>query len=143
PGIIAVRILVYFSVATMLTCVATAFAVSLMVQSRLGSPSGFFVILLVGLPVGVLPSLLLAGLITLAARKTGADKWWIWLAAGTLLGPALELLLLSMPQSAWPALAVLLSGPYQLVRVWWLLFPIGLITGFACFEMYPWAFRRS
>jgi hypothetical protein len=139
------RLLVYFVVVVVVMCVATSFALSMMMGEKLGGSRGFFFVLYVGFLVGSFASFVFSVLITLAARRLGPEKLWVWLLAGLLIAPTLELAMISIARfgQGIAILGYFLSGPMYLYQVWWLVIPSGLVTSFITFELYPWAFTQS
>jgi len=141
------RVVVYFAVAVIATCTVTAFSLSLMFGEKLGGPRGFIFILYMGFLIGSFASFLLALALTLAARRFGPTKWWVWLLLGASVAPALEIAMLLLVRqfqgSNVAGVGYLLGGPAYLNSAPWLVIPGGLVTALICYEMYPWTFPRS
>ena len=144
------RILIYFAVAVVATCVFTAFTLALFIGQKSGGGRGFLVILYLGFTTGCVASFLFALILTLLARKLGPTRLWLWLLLGGSLAPSLifvlallgnVLALLGNRYSGPGPLSFVLWGPQSLLQVWWLTPPTGVFTAWICYAMYPWSFQ--
>lgn len=135
------RWVVYFSTATVSTCVVTAFLLTVfMGQKNAGNGGirGFAVYLLIGLMTGCVASFLFALILTLLARKLGPMRLWSWLLPGAAIAPALIVVLAIIGNHGPGLLNLIFWGPQVLVQVWWLTPPAGVFTGWICYVIYPW-----
>jgi hypothetical protein len=81
------RILVYFAVAIVAACVATAFSLAAFMGQKNGGSRGFALFLYLGLMTGWATSFLLILILTLVARKLGPARLWLWLLLGACWHP--------------------------------------------------------
>jgi len=149
-----VRVLIYFTVAVVATCVVTAFSVTVFIGQKSGGGRGFLVLLLFAFLNGSAASLIFAVILTLTARKLGPSRLSLWLMLGGSLAPAITIalgmlgwifMLASMhgTNSVSPFFGYIAFAPAVLIQVGWLLPPIGVFTAWVCYSMYPWAFLQS
>jgi hypothetical protein len=139
------RILVYFAVAVVAACVATAFSLAFFMGQKNGGSRVFALFLYVGLMTGCVTSFLFILILTLVARKLGPARLWLWLLLGGLLAPGLIFVLASIGkiyEGAGPFNFVF-WGPETLLQVWWLTLPAGVFTAWICYAIYPWSFSPS
>lgn len=141
------RVISYFLVAVIVACVVTAFSITLMMGTKAGGARGFLLFVYFGLLIGWGPSLLFAVLLTFAMRKIGPGRLGAWLLAGLLLAPGLTLGLGALASKSAAAQQGLpgyfFYGPLYLFQGWWLTIPVGLVTAFFCFQLFPWAFGKA
>jgi len=143
------RVLVYFAVAVIVTCLATSFAITMLLGQKGGGVRGFLFFGVLGFEIGALPSFLFALLLTLAGRFVCSNKLWAWLLAGAVLAPGLtfgiSILMSKLQISSGGAasVGVLLAGPQYLYGTLWLTISVGLITAFLCYQMFPWSFGEA
>jgi hypothetical protein len=139
------RILVYFAVAVVAACVVTAFSLAVFMGQKNGGSQGFALFLYFGLMTGCVTSLLFSLILTLAARKLGPARLWLWLLLGGLLAPGLIFVLASIGKMYGGAgpFNFVFWGPETLLQVWWLTLPAGVFTAWICYAMHPWGFSRS
>ena len=83
--------------------------------------------------------------LTVLARRMGPDRLWLWILLGGLLAPGM---ILGLGAGAYfthapGILGYIFGGPVYLFEVWWLGIPIGIVTAFTCYQMYPWGFKRA
>lgn len=135
-----VRNVIYFAVAAMVTCVVTAFSLSLFMGPKNGGERGFLLLLVVGTATGGVASLLFVFILTAAARQFGPTRFWVWLVFGASLAPALIITLALGGFLRVVLLNFIFWGPATLVQVWWLTPAIGVVTGWVCYLMYPWVY---
>lgn len=138
------RVLVYLTVAVVVTRVATSFALLLHIGEKVGGVKGFVSYCLLGFEIGGLSSFLFVLLLTVAGRFVGPKRLWTWLLAGVILAPGLTVgirMLVSDRQiTSHPVFGILLAEPLYLRQVPWLTIPAGLVAAFICFQMFPWGF---
>jgi hypothetical protein len=137
------RVMVYFVVATMAACIATAFTVTLLIGQKAGGGRGFVLILYFGLMGGSAASFLFVLILTMVVHKSGLTGLWLWLLLGGGLAPVLILALGLLGRIVFSgALSFLFYGPVYLSQAWWVTPPIGVVTAWVCFVMYPWGFSQ-
>jgi hypothetical protein len=145
------RVLAYLAGAVMATCVATAFALALLMGQKGGGGVIFVLTLVSGLTEGGGASFLFAVLLTLVGRRLGPRRLWLWLLLGAVLAPGLifalglvgnRLFSTGSQSFVFQISQFLFGGPEQLLQVWWLTAPVGVFTAWICHAMYPWAFEH-
>lgn len=134
-------LVIYFAVAVISTCVVTAFALAVFMGHKNPGSGGFklFVVLLYfAFMTGCGASFLFALILTLLVRKLDPIRLWPWLLLGGPLAPSLIFVLafigLHLGPGPWN---IVFQGPETLLRGWWLTAPIGIVTGWICYTMYP------
>lgn len=148
------RIVIFFVAAATVTCAVTAFSVALLLSRK--QPVGgrvFLFLFLIAIGIGGLSALLFTAIMTFVVRKLNPALLSLWILIGGLLAPgmifglAILMGLFSHPGThVSPILSLLMplcGGASYLVQVWWLGFPIGMITAFTCYQMYPWSFTQT
>lgn len=137
------RLLVYFAVAAVATCVAAAFSIGLLMSRRHEGSQAFGLLLYFGFTTGFVASLIFALTLTAAARRFGPSKLWMWLLLGGSLAPILIAAMAFMGGHVGTGLNFVFWGPETLVQAWWLTPPIGIFTAWICYAIYPWGFSPS
>lgn len=139
-----VRIVIYFAMAILATCACTAFSLAVFLGQKSGGEKGFLLLVLVGITTGGVASLLFALMLTAVSRRFGSTRVWVWLLFGALLAPGSIVTLGALGRFLdVGVLHFVFWGPAALVQVWWLTAPTGIITGWICYLMYPWAYPVS
>lgn len=139
------RVLLYFTVAVVATCLATAFSLAIFMGQKNGGSRGFVVFLCFGLTTGCAASFLFALILTLLVRKFDPSRLWLWVLFGGLLAPCLifALALVGGLFVRAPAFNLIFWAPQTLFQVWWLTPSTGIFTAWVCYMMHPWAFSES
>lgn len=137
-----IRVVLYFAVAVVVTCTVTAFSLALFMGSKSGGSQGFLMFLLFGITTGGVAALVFAFLLTAVGRQFGPNRVGIWLLSGALVAPAVVVTMAVIGRLFLlvPLLNFVFWGPATLVQIWWLTPPIGVVTGWICYLMYPWAY---
>jgi len=136
-----VRIVIYFAVAAMVTCAVTAFSLAVFMGPKNGGNKGFLLFLLFGITTGGVASLLFVFVLTAAGRQFGSTRLWVWLLFGASLAPCLIVTLGVLERFLVARMLYFVFwGPATLIQVWWLTPPTGVVTGWICYLMYPWAY---
>lgn len=134
-------LVIYFAVAVISTCVVTAFSLAVFMGQKDPGSGGFKLFLLFlyfALMTGCGASFLFALILTLLVRKLDPTRLWPWLLLGGSLAPGLIFVLAFIGFHLGPGpWNVVLLGPETLLRGWWLTAPIGVVTGWICYTMYP------
>jgi hypothetical protein len=139
-----IPILGYFVVTVVGTCAATAFSLALYMGQKGGGGGGFLFLLYLGVTTGGLASFLFVSILTAASRLFGSTLLWVWLSVGGILAPCLiGLLGVAGRLIGTAAPAAMFWGPMTLMQVWWLPPFVGVVAGWLCFTIYPWAFAPS
>lgn len=141
----SLRITAFFALAVIVTCALTAFSLTLLLGEKAGGGKGFLLLLWIAFMIGGISALLFTALLTVLARRMGPDRLWLWILLGGLLAPGM---ILGLGAGAYfthapGILGYIFGGPVYLFEVWWLGIPIGIVTAFTCYQMYPWGFKRA
>lgn len=138
------RILLYFTVAVVASCVATAFSLAVFVGQKNGGSRGFVLFLYFGLTTGCAASFLFALILTLLVRKFDPSRLWLWVLLGGSLAPCLIFALALIGRWFFVAgpFTLIFWAPETLFQVWWLTPPTGIFTAWVCYTMHPRVFSR-
>lgn len=139
------RILLYFTVAVVASCVATAFSLAIFMGQKNGGSRGFVLFLYFGLTTGCAASFLFALILTLLVRKFDPSRLWLWVLLGGSLAPCLIFALALIGRWFFVAgpFNLIFWAPETLFQVWWLTPPTGIFTAWVCYTMHPWVFSES
>jgi len=142
----SLRIITFYAVATVFICILTVFSVTLMAGDKAGGARGFLFLLYVAFAAGGISAFLFTLIMTVLVRRQNPARLWLWILVGGLLAPGMILGMGLLGAHAMRGVAILgyvFGGALYLFQVWWLGIPIGIITAFACYQMYPWSFERA
>jgi len=139
------RILLYFTVAVVASCVATAFSLAIFMGQKNGGSRGFVLFLYFGLTTGCAASFLFVLILTLLVRKFDPSRLWLWVLLGGSLAPCLIFALALIGRWFFVAgpFNLIFWAPETLFQVWWLTPPTGIFTAWVCYTMHPWVFSES
>lgn len=136
-----VRIVVYFAAAIVVTCAVTAFSLAVFLGAKSGGEQGFLLLFLFAITTGGMASLLFVLVLTAVSRQFGTTRLWVWLLLGATLAPSLIVTLGVLERVLdVGVLHFVFWGPSALVQVWWLTPSTGIVTGWICYLIYPWAY---
>jgi len=139
-----IAIVGYFGVSVLGTCAVTAFSLAVYTGQKDGGAGGFLFLLYLGIATGGLASFVFVFVLTATSRLLGSTRLWVWVLLGGLLAPCLMGLVAMVGQKiGTEAPAVMFWGPTVTMKVGWLAPLVGVVSGWLCFTIHPWAFAPS